>query len=78
MRDGLNDFEIPQSVKDAERLMTEHLKLKEYFVNIFAEVDVCMDQLTTHLLAYSEETTHSNALPVAMLPATSVLAYLNT
>ncbi|XP_019856098.1 PREDICTED: triple functional domain protein-like [Amphimedon queenslandica] len=77
VRDGLNDFEIPQSVKDAERLMTEQLKLKEFFVNMFAEIDVCIDQLTTYLVDQSQDTTLSGASAVAMLSSEHVLAYLN-
>ena len=37
VRDGLNEFEVPQSVKDAERLLQQHLKLKEFFINLFAD-----------------------------------------
>lgn len=77
VRDGLNEFEVPQSVKDAERLMTEHLKLKEFFVNYFAEIDVCIDQLTTNLLNQPEDTTHSPAAAVGVLSSADVLAYLN-
>ena len=77
VRDGLNEFEIPQSVKDAERLMQQHLKLKEFFVNYFAEIDVLIDDLTNNLLKQSSETTHSVAAAVATLPSTEVLLYLN-
>ena len=75
VREGLNTFEIPQSVKDAERLMTDQLKIKEVFVNLFAEIDVCIDQLTSFLL--DETTVHSGASAVALLSSTNVLAYLN-
>lgn len=77
VRDGLNDFEVPQNVKDAERLMTQHLKLKEYFVNFFAEVDVCIDELTSNLSEQPQDTAHSAAVEVTTLPSTTVLAYLN-
>ena len=77
VRDGLNEFEVPQTVKDAERLMTQHLKLKEFFVNFFAEIDVCIDQLTANLLNQSEDTTHSSAATVGVLCSTDVLAFLN-
>lgn len=78
VRDGMNDFEIPQSVKDAERLMTEQLKLKEFFVNMFAEIDVCIDDLTTYLVDQSQDTTVSGGTSaVAMLSSVDVLAYLN-
>ena len=77
VREGLNEFEIPQSVKDAERLMTEQLKLKELFVNMFAEIDVSIDQLTTYLVDQSQDTTLSGASAVAMVSSADVLAYLN-
>ena len=73
----MNDFEVPQNVKDAERLMTQHLKLKEYFVNFFAEVDVCIDELTSNLSEQSQDTAHSAAVAVTTMPSTTVLAYLN-
>ncbi len=57
--------------------MQQHLKLKEFFVNLFAEIDVLIDELTNNLLAQPSDTTHSVAAVVATLPSTDVLAYLN-
>ena len=77
VRDGLNEFEVPQLVKDAERLLQQHLKLKEFFVNMFAEIDVLMDQLTTRLLAKNEAAASLTVATVALLPIPSVMEYLN-
>ena len=77
MRDGLNEFEVPQSVKDAERLLQQHLKLKEFFINLFAEIDVLMDQLTTRLLAKQEAAASLSVATVALLSTPSVMEYLN-
>ena len=77
VRDGLNEFEVPQLVKDAERLLQQHLKLKEFFVNMFAEIDVLMDQLTTRLLAKNEAAASLSVATVALLPIPSVMEYLN-
>ena len=78
VRDGLNEFEIPQSVKDAERLLQQHLKLKEFFVNMFAEIDVLIDQLSTRLTPKEEEeATSLGATTVAVLNTPEVMEYLN-
>ena len=76
MRDGLNQFEIPQSVKDAERLMQQHLKLKEFFVNLFAEIDVLIDELTGNLEEAAANSSVGGA--IGALPSTEVLSYLNS
>lgn len=57
--------------------MTQHLKLKEYFVNFFAEVDVCIDELTSNISEQSQDTAHPAAVAVTTLMSTAVLAYLN-
>jgi hypothetical protein len=81
VRDGLNEFEIPQTVKDAERLMSQHLKLKEFFINFFAEIDVCIDQLNDNLTPPGDSSDHQPALllPIKTLPilSDSVLPFLN-
>lgn len=76
MRDGLNEFQVPQSIKDAERLMQQHLKLKEFFVNLFAESDLLIDELIDNLTNHEYDTTVVPA--VGALSAAEVLAYLNT
>ena len=76
VRDGLNQFEIPQSVKDAERLMQQHLKLKEFFVNLFAEIDVLIDELTSNLEEGATNSSVGGA--IGALPSTEVLSYLNS
>ena len=76
VRDGLNQFEIPQSVKDAERLMQQHLKLKEFFVNLFAEIDVLIDELTSNLEKGATNSSVGGA--IGALPSTEVLSYLNS
>lgn len=78
IRDGLNEFQVPQSVKDAERLLQQHLKLKEYFVNMFAEIDVLMDQLIGNIVKSSgENAANLDVAAVALLPTSVVLEYLN-
>ena len=77
VRDGLNDFEVPDLVKDAERLLQQHLKLKEFFMNMFAEIDVLIDQLVTRLIEKGEGAASLGVATVALLPTPSVLEYLN-
>ena len=57
--------------------MQQHLKLKEIFINLFAEIDVNIDELKDNLLAQPSQTSHSAAAAVGTLPTTEVLAYLN-
>ena len=77
IRDGLNEFEVPKLVKDAERLLQQHLKLKEFFMNMFAEIDVLMDQLINRLIEKGPDGANLGVATVAFLPTPSVMEYLN-
>ena len=46
---ALDLFEVPESVKDAEHLMQEDLKLKENLVNKIAEAELLIDQFLENL-----------------------------
>ena len=78
VRDGLNEFEVPVCVKDAERLMQQHLKLKEFFVNMFVEIDLAIDELITDLTS-KEVYENGDEAPtvVGFLSIPEILQYLN-
>ena len=46
---ALDDFHIPNDVKQAENLMQEGLKLKEDLVNMMAEAELSIDHFITEL-----------------------------
>ena len=67
----LEAYEIPHSVKDSERLLAQHLSIKENFVNRFAEIDICIDSLCSYLQNESRE---GDAIMVSSLSTASVLS----
>ena len=78
VRDGLNEFEVPLCVKDAERIMQQHLKLKEFFVNLFVEIDLAIDELIMDLTSKEVANSESEATTVvAFLSIPAILQYLN-
>ena len=60
-QEGLNNFDVPTTVKDAEQLMQQDLSLKEKMINLFAESELKMDQF---LACLKEQQKHEERMMV--------------
>ena len=60
-QEGLNNFDVPTTVKDAEQLMQQDLSLKEKMINLFAESELKMDEF---LASLKEQQKHEERMMV--------------